>query len=136
MDRYLLDREQVLALIDDPQLRLQVAGLPLITPQVYIDVTGGVVDVIASDYRVGVNSMDYDITEGEDPGYYVDPDGTEVWIYGDTCQPDPEKCKEIESWPTREELDDACDRCGEDASGGDGYAGLCGNCADLEEADA
>jgi hypothetical protein len=128
----LISRDALLAAIqagsgEIGDVLVQIEHAPAVTPEVYINVTGGVADSVAATHRVGVNILDYDITPGEDRNYQVDPDGDEVWIYGDVPVVDPAKCAEIDAWPTAG--DDECDGCGDTPPGGLDM-GYCDTCLD------
>lgn len=93
--------------------REMIVEQPEVRPQVIINVTGGIADVVAADYVVDVNVLDYDIVHDEQSDYIVDEDGDQAWLYGESAKPDPQLVQKILAYPTVDDLSDlaACQNC-------------------------
>lgn len=83
-----------------------ISTAPAIVPQVVINVTGGVADVVAGTHKVEVNVLDYDINDNEQSDYIVDEDGDQAWLYGEVCNVDPAQVEKILNYPEVGETED------------------------------
>jgi hypothetical protein len=88
MTRYLLDREQVLAEIDDPQLRIKLGGLPLIRPRVVANITGGVLQGASSDYPTEIYALDFEVDSFDDDAEGIEIEGSNAYVTGVAAQVD------------------------------------------------
>lgn len=123
-------------LIDAAQVLRQIIGeQPPVTPQVVANVSGGVLQGASADYAVDLYTLDFEDVPRDDPESVITVEGSEAYFGQESAKVDPDFVKHVINAPTlADEQDNECERCGEDNTGGDGYAGLCGNCADLEDA--
>lgn len=136
MKRDLIDRHALLSRLNGyPEARGIVADQPAITPQVVANISGGVLQGASANYPVDIYTLDFDDVPYDNDEHVIEVEGSEAELGQCAALVDPDFVRHVINAPTRADLENACDRCGDDASGGDGYMGLCGNCADREEGD-